>query len=99
MSKHEGNVMIVGVYVDDLILSGANKNIVNNFKSEMQKKFDMSDLGLVNYYLGIDVKQNACSISLCQSGYAKTILEKLGMGECNPLLDSHGAKDQDEQVW
>ncbi|KAF2311882.1 hypothetical protein GH714_027117 [Hevea brasiliensis] len=50
----------------------------------MQCKFEMSDLGLLSYYLGIEVKQNQREITLCQTAYAKKILEKLGMGECNP---------------
>ncbi|KAJ8754920.1 hypothetical protein K2173_015432 [Erythroxylum novogranatense] len=44
----------------------------------------MSDLGFLSYYLGIEVRQSNESITLCQAGYARKILEKLGMGECNP---------------
>ncbi|KAL8166183.1 hypothetical protein V2J09_007682 [Rumex salicifolius] len=76
--------MIVGVYVDDLILTGSNRKIIHNFKEEMKQKFEMSDLGLLSYYLGIEVKQGEGSISICQSDYAKTILEKMGMEDCNP---------------
>ncbi|KAG8648959.1 hypothetical protein MANES_08G054502v8 [Manihot esculenta] len=49
----------------------------------MLMQFEMSDLGLLSYYLGIEVRQNSDSITLCQAGYAKKILEKLGLGECN----------------
>lgn len=82
--KQGGKMMIVGVYVDDLILTGEDQEVINKFKTEMKDKFDMSDLGLLSYYLGVDVKQSAHSITLCQTSYAKSILEKLGMGECNP---------------
>ncbi|KAF2293026.1 hypothetical protein GH714_035170 [Hevea brasiliensis] len=82
--KDEGKLMIVGVYVDDLILTGENQDVIENFKSEMQQKFDMTDLGLLSFYLGIEVKQTTTSISICQTGYAKKILEKMGVGECNP---------------
>lgn len=75
--------MIVGVYVDDLILTGENRNVIEKFKLEMQQKFDMTDLGLLSFYLGIEVKQTATSISVCQTGYAMKILEKMGVGECN----------------
>ncbi|KAJ8748469.1 hypothetical protein K2173_003365 [Erythroxylum novogranatense] len=44
----------------------------------------MSDLGFLSYYLGIEVRQSNESITLCQAGYARKILEKLRMGECNP---------------
>ncbi|KAF2284369.1 hypothetical protein GH714_021155 [Hevea brasiliensis] len=82
--KVEEKIMVVGVYVDDLILTGENRNVINKFKLEMQQKFDMTDLGLLSFYLGIEVKQTATSISVCQTGYAKKILEKMGVGECNP---------------
>ncbi|KAF2310093.1 hypothetical protein GH714_006509 [Hevea brasiliensis] len=63
---------------------GENQDVIENFKSEMQQKFDMTDLGLLSFYLGIEVKQTTTSISICQTGYAKKILEKMGVGECNP---------------
>ena len=44
----------------------------------------MSDLGLLSYYLGIEVHQKLGEITLCQEVYAKKILEKCGMEECNP---------------
>jgi hypothetical protein len=56
---------------------------IKNVKSEMKKKFSMSDLGLLSYYLGIEVKQDANGITLCQSSYAAKILEVAGMGNCN----------------
>jgi hypothetical protein len=46
----------------------------------------MTDLGLLSYYLGIQVKQSGEGITLCQSGYAARILDKMGMSECNHKL-------------
>ena len=48
--------VIVGVYVDDLIITGAKEGGVEAFKREMQRLFRMSDLGLLPYYLGIEVR-------------------------------------------
>lgn len=45
--------LVVGVYVDDLIITGANNSSIKKFKAEMSKVFKMSDLGLLTYYLGI----------------------------------------------
>lgn len=80
----EGEIMIVGVYVDDLVMTGGNRQVIKKFKTEMQQKFDMSDLGLLSFYLGIEVNQTPTSISLHQTSYARKILEKMGVGECNP---------------
>ncbi|CAH9143140.1 unnamed protein product [Cuscuta epithymum] len=78
------DVIIVGVYVDDLFLTGSNPGHIQNFKTEMMNIFYMSDLGILSYYLGLEVKQEEGVISLNQSSYAKRILEQMGMGECNP---------------
>lgn len=50
----------------------------------MHHLFDMSDLGLLSYYLGLEVKQEAGEITICQSSYAVKILEAAGMAGCNP---------------
>ena len=50
----------------------------------MHQLFDMSDLGLLSYYLGIEVKQREGMITLCQSTYAEKVLEQAGMKDCNP---------------
>jgi hypothetical protein len=47
--------VIVGVYVDDLIVTGGNTDEVKLFKTQMLKEFDMYDLGLLSYCLGIEV--------------------------------------------
>jgi hypothetical protein len=44
----------------------------------------MSDLGLLPYFLGIEVNQTAAGITLCQTAYANKILERCGMQSCNP---------------
>ena len=60
----KNSFLIVGVYVDDLIISGPNADDITQFKQEMRKKFSMSDLGLLSYYLGIEVKQGDGGITL-----------------------------------
>jgi hypothetical protein len=46
-----GGRLIVRVYVDDLIITGANTDMVGKFKAKMQSVFKMSDLGPLSYYL------------------------------------------------
>jgi hypothetical protein len=48
--------LVVGVYVDDLIITGSDCNNIRSFKEEMVVAFKMSNLGLLHYYLGIEVK-------------------------------------------
>ena len=83
ISNIEGDRTLVGVYVDDLIITGSNTQRIEDFKSSMQTKFEMTDLGLLNTYLGIEVIQGKSDIRLCQTNYALRILEEFKMKECN----------------
>ncbi|KAG6532540.1 hypothetical protein ZIOFF_006386 [Zingiber officinale] len=56
---------------------------INKFKQQMMAEFDMSDLGLLSYYLGIEVEQQKNRILLRQSAYAKKILSHFKMADCN----------------
>jgi hypothetical protein len=75
--------VVVGVYVDDLIITGAYPAVVEAFKEEMRQTFRMSDLGLLSFYLGIEVKQGNKCITLGQVAYARKLLEKASMKKCN----------------
>jgi hypothetical protein len=76
--------LVVGVYVDDLIVTGARAEDIDGFKHEMAAHFKMSDLGALSYYLGIEVRQGKEHISLGQRAYAEKLLEHSGMAECKP---------------
>jgi hypothetical protein len=75
--------LIVGIYVEDLIITGGNDEAVARFKEQMLHTFCMSDLGLLSYYLGLEVTQGVHGITLRQSAYAIKILEKAGLVGCN----------------
>lgn len=79
----DGDVLIIGVYVDDLLVTGSNITIITEFKKQMASKFDMSDMGKLTYYLGIEVVQGNGFIQLNQTGYTKKVLNKAGMLDCN----------------
>ncbi|CAA7400665.1 unnamed protein product [Spirodela intermedia] len=76
--------LVVGVYVDDLVIIGASCDDIKQFKKEMADAFKMSNLGLLRYYLGIEVRQSAGGTSISQGAYAAKILERSGMAGCNP---------------
>ncbi|KAL8157797.1 hypothetical protein AgCh_002489 [Apium graveolens] len=76
-TKREGNgFLVIGVYVDDLLIMGSSIENINKFKTQMKNEFDMSVLGKLSYYLGTEVEQRRGGIELKQSGYAKKLLEK-----------------------
>jgi hypothetical protein len=78
----KGERLIVGVYVDDLLITETSTKSIGKFKQEMAAVFKMSDLGLLTYYLGIQVQQSTKGIILSQESYAK-ILKKGGLLGCN----------------
>jgi hypothetical protein len=80
-----GNALLVGVYVDDLVITGTKDVEVAAFKEEMNATFQMSDLGLLSY-LGIKVHQCDSGITLRQTAYAKRVVELTRFTDCNPAL-------------
>jgi hypothetical protein len=75
---------VVEIYVDDLVITDLDRDDIKSFKEEMTAAIKMSNLSLLHYYLGIEVKQSASGISFSQGGYAMKILERSGMTGCNP---------------
>ena len=84
--KHKGNnLLIVSFYVDDLLVTGNDIRLVEEFKQEMMQAFEMTDLGLMTYFLGIEIKQSESVVFICQKKYAKDILKKFQMEECKAM--------------
>lgn len=82
--RREGNEsLIISVYVDDLLITGTNITNINRFKKQMNSEFDISDLGRLSYYLRIEVEQGVDCIELRQTAYARKLVEKAGLKDCN----------------
>lgn len=71
--------------MDDLIICGPSSRLIAQFKDQMKKVFSMSDLGLLSYYLGMEVKQGKDHITIYQKAYAMKILESCNMVRCNSV--------------
>ena len=80
-----GDILLVCVCVDDLIITGNNSILFEAFKKAMSLEFDMTDIGLISYYLGLEVKQMEQGIFISQETYTKEILKKFKMFDCNTL--------------
>lgn len=73
------NLMIAQIYVDDIVFGGMSNEMLRHFVQQMQSEFEMSLVGELTYFLGLQVKQMEDSIFLSQSKYAKNIVKKFGM--------------------
>eukprot|EP00253_Pinus_taeda_P023923 PITA_23923 len=58
---------------------------IDEFKAAMMKEFEMTDLGLMKYFLGIEVKQSEKGIFICQNKYAKDLLKRFKMENWKPV--------------
>ncbi|KAG6531945.1 hypothetical protein ZIOFF_005781 [Zingiber officinale] len=79
------DILLVSLYVDDLILTGSSPQMIKLFKKAMAKAFDMTNMGLMSYFLGLEVKQGVDDIFMTQEQYAKEVLKRFRMGDCNPI--------------
>jgi hypothetical protein len=80
---HTGQ-LVLGVYVDDLIITDTSSKAIITFKTKVKNKFQMSDLGLLSYYISIEFRQSEDGIFLCQKAYTGKLLERCSLGGCNP---------------
>ena len=80
--------LLVGIYVNDLLITGADEEVIAKFKLQMKEFFKMDDLGLLSCNLGTEVHQKLEGIILCQEAYANKVLESRGMKDCNHIVAS-----------
>ena len=59
-------LLIVSLYVDDMLVTGNQPRLIQSFKDEMNKVFEMTDLGVMKYFLGMEVMQSCSRIFICQ---------------------------------
>eukprot|EP00253_Pinus_taeda_P006241 PITA_06241 len=84
INKVGKSLIILVIYVDDLILTGSDANLINHVKSSLKKQFEMTYLGNLHYFLGLQVLQSKEGISLSQSMYACNIIHHFHMEYCKP---------------
>jgi hypothetical protein len=76
--------VILLLYVDDLFLTSEESPIIQ-CKKELASEFDMKDIGLMHYYLGLEVWQKHGEVFLGQGKYTVKILQKFGMMDCKSM--------------
>ncbi|KAL0348008.1 UNVERIFIED_CONTAM: Retrovirus-related Pol polyprotein from transposon RE2 [Sesamum angustifolium] len=64
---------------------GNNEKMIQDFKEDMMKTFEMSDLGLMHFFLGIEINQEKEGIFICQRKYTETLLKKFKMESCKTV--------------
>ncbi|GJV67571.1 retrovirus-related pol polyprotein from transposon TNT 1-94 [Tanacetum coccineum] len=100
--RFDDDILVVQVYVDDIIFGSTHPRYTQLFSDLMKSRFEMSMMGEMTFFLGLQVNQSPRGIFINQSIYVLEILKKYGMESCDPVgtpmeikdkldLDQHGS--------
>ncbi|XP_050257635.1 uncharacterized mitochondrial protein AtMg00810-like [Quercus robur] len=76
---------------------GTNRKMVEDFKKAMMKEFEMTDLGLMKYFLGFQVRQSTGEVFICQEKYIEDLLKKFHMVACKPVSTPMSSNEKLQQ--
>ncbi|GJY02320.1 retrovirus-related pol polyprotein from transposon TNT 1-94 [Tanacetum coccineum] len=77
--KKDSHIIIVQIYVDDIIFGSTCQDLCDDFSKIMHDEFEMSMMGELNFFLGLQIKQLEDGIFFNQSKYVKEMLKKFGL--------------------
>ncbi|CAM8901857.1 unnamed protein product [Rhodiola kirilowii] len=80
-----GEFLVLLVYVDDVVITGTSSSLIDNVKQFIHDKFRIKDLGLLKYFLGLEVARSTEGIFLNQRKYALDILSDYNFLDCKPI--------------
>ena len=92
-------MIIIEVYVDDIIFGSDHDRLSQQFSKDIQSEFEMSLLGELNFFLGLQISQLDDGIFISQSKYIKETLKKFGNGILQSSKHTNDYKLQVEQRW
>ena len=81
----EGNVALISLYVDDLIITSSAYKLIEEIKIQLSQEFEMKDLGELHYCLEIEVWREPRKTLITQSKYIKEILKNFNMSDCKAM--------------
>jgi hypothetical protein len=83
--NHGTDFLLVQIYVDDIIFGGSSHTLVSRFQEMMEREFQMSLMGELTFFLGIQVKQMKQGTFVHQAKYTKDLMKKFNMAELNSV--------------
>ncbi|GJU29448.1 putative ribonuclease H-like domain-containing protein [Tanacetum coccineum] len=99
IKRLKGDIILVQVYVDDIIFGSTKKSLCDDFEQIMHNRFQMSSMGELTFFLGLQVKQKEDGIFISQDKYVGEILKKFGFFSirlANTPIETHKALTKDE---
>ncbi|GJU81972.1 ribonuclease H-like domain-containing protein [Tanacetum coccineum] len=109
IKSHQGHILLVQIYVDDIIFGSTKKELCEEFEKLMKDKFQMSSMGELTFFLGLQVQQKKKGIFISQDKYVHEILKKFNYTDVKsastptdlerPLVKDSDADDVDEHLY
>ncbi|GJW74079.1 putative ribonuclease H-like domain-containing protein [Tanacetum coccineum] len=99
IKRVKGDILLVQVYVDDIIFGSTKKSLCTDFEQIMHKRFQMSSMGELTFFLGLQVKQKEDGIFISQDKYVGEILKKFGFSSVRTAstpMETNKALTKDE---
>ncbi|KAD4584477.1 hypothetical protein E3N88_22078 [Mikania micrantha] len=85
LKRRNNRVTCLIIYVDDMVITGDDKEEMERLKKNLFAEFEMKDLGRLKYFLGIEVLRSKQGIFLCQKKYILDLLSETGMIDCKSV--------------
>nr|GFA01727.1 retrovirus-related Pol polyprotein from transposon TNT 1-94 [Tanacetum cinerariifolium] len=98
ITKHRGDILLMQICVDEIIFSSTNLNLSKRFEKLMHSKFEMSMMGELKFFLGIQIHQYPRGIFINQAKYAQEILKEHGMTSCDSIGTPMATKHLDADL-
>ncbi|GJS11772.1 retrovirus-related pol polyprotein from transposon TNT 1-94 [Tanacetum coccineum] len=98
ITKNGEDILLVQIYVDDIIFGFTNLKLSKRFEKLMHSKFEMSMMGELKFFLGIQIHQSPRGIFINQAKYAQEILIKHSMTSCDSIGTPMATKHLDADV-
>ncbi|GJT16590.1 putative ribonuclease H-like domain-containing protein [Tanacetum coccineum] len=99
IKRLKGDILLVQVYVDDIIFGSTKKSLCDEFEQIMHNRFQMSSMGELTFFLGLQVKQKEDGIFISQDKYVGEILKKFGFSSIRTAstpMETNKALTKDE---
>ncbi|GJU11624.1 putative ribonuclease H-like domain-containing protein [Tanacetum coccineum] len=99
IKRLKDDILLVQVYVDDIIFGSTKKSLCDEFEQIMHNRFQMSSIGELTFFLGLQVKQKEDGIFISQNMYVGEILKKFGFSSirtASTLMETNKALTMDE---
>ncbi|GJY00783.1 putative ribonuclease H-like domain-containing protein [Tanacetum coccineum] len=101
IKRHKDDILLVQVYVDDIIFGSTKKEMSTEFEKLMHDKFQMSSMGELSFFLGLQVQQKSDGIFISQDKYVAKILKKFDFASvktASTLMETNKALIKDEKA-